>query len=60
MEVGRDLFDETVLIRQWGRIGVSSRQRLDMFLDPGSAINALRALAETKQRRGYVETPRSL
>jgi predicted DNA-binding WGR domain protein len=53
MEVWPDLFGGALLMRQWGRIGTEGRRRLDLHADPGSAYNALAALARSKRRRGY-------
>ncbi len=48
-----DLFGRALLVRQWGRIGSPTRQRLDRYPDPGAAINALARLARAKRRRGW-------
>jgi predicted DNA-binding WGR domain protein len=55
LEVWPDLFGRALLMRQWGRIGTEGRRRLDPHPDPGSAINALAAIARTKRRRGYAD-----
>ncbi len=52
-----DLFGRAPLVRQWGRIGSPTRQRLDRYPDPGAAINALARLARAKRRRGYRDSP---
>jgi predicted DNA-binding WGR domain protein len=51
LEVWPDLFGRALLIRQWGRIGTEGRRRLDPHSDPGSALNALAAIASLKRRR---------
>jgi predicted DNA-binding WGR domain protein len=53
MEIRPDLFGRTVLIRQWGRIGTSRRQKLEHYPDIGAAVNALAYLTKAKRRRGY-------
>jgi predicted DNA-binding WGR domain protein len=53
MEVSRDLFGRAVLVRHWGRLGTRGRQRLDLYPDPGAAINALAEILRAKRRRGY-------
>lgn len=53
IEIWPDLFGHTQLARIWGRIGMSSRMRLDPYPDYGSALDALAALALAKRRRGY-------
>jgi predicted DNA-binding WGR domain protein len=55
LEVWPDLFGRALLMRQWGRIGTEGRRSLDPHPDPGSAINALAAIARTKRRRGYTD-----
>ena len=55
LEIQLDLFGRTVLIRRWGRIGTSGRQRLEPHPDAGAALNALTKLARSKRRRGYCE-----
>ena len=55
LEIQLDLFGRTVLIRRWGRISTSGRQRLDPHPDAGAALNALTKLARSKRRRGYCE-----
>ena len=55
LEVWPDLFGRALLMRQWGRIGTEGRRRLDAHPDPGSALNALAAIARAKRHRGYVD-----
>jgi predicted DNA-binding WGR domain protein len=55
LEIWPDLFGRTLLVRRWGRIGTSGRQRLDPHPDAGAALNALFQLARAKRRRGYEE-----
>ena len=57
LTVVRDLFGKTLLMREWGRIGVNCRTRVD---EKGSAEEAQRhaeILARGKMRRGYVPVP---
>ena len=53
MEIWSDLFGRTLLVRHWGRIGTEGHCRLDPYLDPGVALNALATLLRAKRRRGY-------
>jgi predicted DNA-binding WGR domain protein len=46
-----------LLVRRWGRIGTSGRQRLDPHPDAGAALDALAQLARAKRRRGYQDQP---
>lgn len=55
LEIRPDLFGRTLLVRSWGRIGTSGRQRLDPHPDAGAALNALAQFARSKRRRGYRE-----
>ena len=56
LSVQRTLFGEWELVREWGRIGRAGRMRHDPYRSAGEALDALRALARTKSRRGYVDT----
>ncbi|WMS45265.1 WGR domain-containing protein (plasmid) [Acuticoccus sp. MNP-M23] len=53
LSVQRTLFDEWVLVREWGRIGVSGRLRRDPYSSAGPALDALHEIARQKTRRGY-------
>ncbi|PZU88359.1 MAG: WGR domain-containing protein [Shinella sp.] len=55
LSVERDLFGETLLIREWGRIGKQGRRREEPHANPDTAHRAAVALARSKRRRGYVE-----
>jgi predicted DNA-binding WGR domain protein len=50
-----NLFGEWCLLRRWGRIGRGGQLRVDWFRTQEEAVNALRALATLKRRRGYQE-----
>lgn len=53
MTVQRDLFGGASLIRVWGRIGTTGRQKVDTHADECRAVTALMTLAQHKRRRGY-------
>jgi len=55
LSVQRTLFGEWELVREWGRIGRAGRMRHDPYRSAGEALDALRTLARTKSRRGYVD-----
>lgn len=57
--VTRDLFGKTVLLREWGRIGVYSRLRAEEKRSITEANRDAAALVAQKLRRGYVpvDTP---
>jgi predicted DNA-binding WGR domain protein len=48
------LFGDTALVRQWGRLGHSGRQRIDLFRQRAHAVETLEAWFARKTRRGYV------
>lgn len=54
LTVTRDLFGTTLLIREWGRIGINSRQRAEVKESTAEADRAAAKLAAQKLRRGYV------
>jgi predicted DNA-binding WGR domain protein len=56
MEAGRDLFGPA-LVRQWGRIGKSCRQKLDAFPSEEATHKAMLRLSARKRRRGYQDEP---
>ncbi|AJE49129.1 WGR domain-containing protein [Celeribacter indicus] len=54
MTVGRDLFGEWCLVREWGRIGAAGgRRRVDRPGSRDAAEAALGLLSGRKRRRGY-------
>lgn len=53
MSVQPDLFGGAALVRQWGRIGTTGSQCLDLYPDEGMAINALSKMVRYRQKRGY-------
>jgi predicted DNA-binding WGR domain protein len=55
LAVDRDLFGQVILVREWGRIGMSCRTRHDPHASEAEASAALTALARTKRARGYAE-----
>jgi predicted DNA-binding WGR domain protein len=54
LTVTRDLFGIPVLIREWGRIGVFTRARVEEKAGLAEAHRDAARLAERKARRGYV------
>lgn len=48
------LFGDMALVREWGRIGVSCRRRLDLYEHDAEAKVALGTWLRRKSRRGYV------
>ena len=51
--VERDLFGTIRLIRNWGRIGTTGQELVEVFADEIEAGEALEMLAREKRRRGY-------
>ncbi len=56
MIVTVDLFGDTFLLRNWGRIGTGGRIRWDLCADRLSATASLRDLAQRKRKRGYQDS----
>jgi predicted DNA-binding WGR domain protein len=54
LTVTRDLLGKTLLIREWGRVGVYARCRSDEKPGPAEAVRDAAALAAQKMHRGYV------
>jgi predicted DNA-binding WGR domain protein len=54
LSIEPSLFGDTALVRQWGRLGHASRQRIDLFQQRAHAIETLEAWFARKRRRGYV------
>jgi predicted DNA-binding WGR domain protein len=51
--VERDRFGTIRLVRNWGRIGTSGREIVEVFAGGIEAGQALEMLAQEKRRRGY-------
>ncbi|MXN48972.1 WGR domain-containing protein [Shinella kummerowiae] len=58
LTVQQDLFGTVLLVREWGRIGVSSHQQTQEAPDLAAASLHAQRLAGEKQRRGYVPVAR--
>lgn len=53
LTITRDLFGTVLLIREWGRIGVSCQRRCEEKTDAAEALRAAARLTAQKLRRGY-------
>jgi predicted DNA-binding WGR domain protein len=51
------LFDDSSLVREWGRIGRRGRRRIELYRDHDNARIALSAWLARKVRRGYKTRP---
>jgi predicted DNA-binding WGR domain protein len=51
------LFDDSSLVREWGRIGKPGRRQIELHRDDGNARIALSAWLARKVRRGYKTRP---
>jgi predicted DNA-binding WGR domain protein len=51
--IKRDLFGTVRLVRNWGRIGTTGQELVEIHADEIEAGKALEALAGVKRRRGY-------
>jgi predicted DNA-binding WGR domain protein len=47
------LFGDAALVREWGRLGLAGRRRIDLHPDDVSAREALELWLQRKQNRGY-------
>ncbi|MBY4639733.1 WGR domain-containing protein [Gluconacetobacter entanii] len=56
LSVQPDLFGGAALVRNWGRIGTAGTQRVDLYPDEGTAVNALTAMIRYRLKRGYIVT----
>ncbi|WP_439618789.1 WGR domain-containing protein [Shinella sp.] len=54
LTVTRDLFGTALLVREWGRIGVFSRERVEAKRSLAEAWRDAERLDVRKRRRGYV------
>jgi predicted DNA-binding WGR domain protein len=54
MSVMSDLFGNSSLVREWGRIGARGQILIETHADEGRAVNALMKLAMAKKKKGYV------
>lgn len=54
LTVTRDLFGVVLLVREWGRIGVSCQRRWEEKLSDAEAVRDAARIAVQKQRRGYL------
>jgi predicted DNA-binding WGR domain protein len=50
--IERDLFGTVRLVRNWGRIGTTGQELVEIFADELEAGQALEAVARAKRRRG--------
>lgn len=57
LSVEQTLFGDTALVREWGRIGVSCRRRIDLYEHDAAANVALSTWLNRKSRRGYALRP---
>jgi predicted DNA-binding WGR domain protein len=53
--IERDLFGTVRLVRNWGRIGTTGREMVEVFADEIEAGEALDAVARAQRRRGYCD-----
>ncbi|MBB4232882.1 putative DNA-binding WGR domain protein [Rhizobium mongolense] len=47
------LFGETAVVRSWGRIGTSGREKTEVFSDELAAASHFLELARRKRAKGY-------
>ena len=54
LSVAPTLFEDTALVREWGRIGKSTRRVIELHADKAAARESLQTWLRRKGRRGYV------
>lgn len=57
LSVEQTLFGDAALVREWGRIGVSCRRRIDLYEHDAAVKTALSTWLKRKSRRGYKLRP---
>jgi predicted DNA-binding WGR domain protein len=60
VSVGRSLFGDFSVVREWGRIGTIGRVRVDLFKNERTALGALEAIERVKRKRGYQDAANSM
>jgi predicted DNA-binding WGR domain protein len=54
LALGESLFDDVILVRQWGRVGQSGgRKRVDIFDDESERLRVWKRICATRRRHGY-------
>ncbi len=53
LTIERNLFGTIRLVRNWGRIGTTGQELVEIHADEIAAGQALEALAQVKRKRGY-------
>jgi len=53
VSVGRSLFGDFSVVREWGRIGTIGRVRVDLFDNEHRALGAFEVIKRSKRKRGY-------
>ena len=53
--IERDMFGTIRLVRNWGRIGTTGQELVEIHTDEIAAGQALEAVAQVKRRRGYTD-----
>lgn len=57
LSIEPSLFGKASLIRRWGRIGTTGREKIHLFEDEAAAVALFLQVARQKRQRGYI--PRS-
>ena len=53
VSVGRSLFGDFSVVREWGRLGTIGRVRVDLFENEHMALGVFEAIERGKKKRGY-------
>ncbi|WP_092989053.1 WGR domain-containing protein [Rhizobium sp. NFR03] len=54
LSIEPSLFGKASLIRRWGRIGTTGREKIHLFEDEAAAVTLFLQVARQKRQRGYI------
>ncbi|PYE25745.1 putative DNA-binding WGR domain protein [Rhizobium sp. PP-CC-3A-592] len=57
LSIEPSLFGKTSLVRRWGRIGTTGREKIHLFEDEAAAVTLFLQVARQKRQRGYGPRP---
>ncbi len=57
LSIEPSLFGKASLVRRWGRIGTTGREKIHLFEDEAAALAVFLQVARQKRQRGYRPRP---
>ncbi|MCD7107729.1 WGR domain-containing protein [Rhizobium sp. DKSPLA3] len=57
LSIEPSLFGQASLVRRWGRIGTTGREKIHLFEDEAAALALFLQVARQKRQRGYRPRP---